>query len=212
MDYFIKNRSRLQGNWSVATNSLDLVQQAQKLNPRFIFFPHWSEIVSSEIVNKYDCVCFHMTDVPYGRGGSPLQNLIIRGHSSTVITALKMNKDIDAGPVYLKRELDLSGSAKEIFERSVPICFDMMLQIHSEETLPVEQVGKPTMFNRRLPKDSEILENQSIVSLYDLIRMLDAPGYPAAFLKFGDLKIEFTDASITEDKVLNAKVKVIKYE
>ncbi len=27
---------------------------------------------------KFECVCFHMTDVPYGRGGSPLQNLIIR--------------------------------------------------------------------------------------------------------------------------------------
>lgn len=32
---------------------------------------------------------FHMTNFPYGRGGSPLQNLMKRGHHTTTITALR---------------------------------------------------------------------------------------------------------------------------
>ena len=50
----------------------------KKINPELIFFPHWSYKVSEKILNNYKCVCFHETDLPYGRGGTPIQNLIIR--------------------------------------------------------------------------------------------------------------------------------------
>ena len=153
-----------------------------------------------------------MTAVPYGRGGSPLQNLIIRGHSKTVISALKMNKNIDAGPVYLKHELDLSGSALEIYKKTAPICFDMMNKIISEEIEPINQVGEPTVFTRRRPDESEIPKVSSIQALYDFIRMLDAPGYPAAFLEHYGMKIEFSEANLTSANELHAKVKVIKHE
>ena len=60
---------------------------------------------------------FHMTDVLYGRGGSPLQNFIIRGHKETKLTAMKCVKELDAGPVYLKEFLSLLGNAEEIYMR-----------------------------------------------------------------------------------------------
>lgn len=212
IDYFFKNRHRLTGNWSIASSPLDLEEQVSRLKPRFVFFPHWSEVVPSRIFEKHECVCFHMTDLPIGRGGTPLQNLIINGHKKTIITALKMNEEIDAGPIYLKRELDLSGSALDVFQRSAPICFDMMLQILNKEIVPTEQVGVPTFFKRRSPSDSEISATISISDMYDLIRMLDAPTYPAAHIFHGNFKIEFFDATINDDNSLNAKVRVIKHE
>ena len=44
-----------------------------------------------------------MTDLPYGRGGSPLQNLIINGHKETMMSALRCVQELDAGPIYLKK-------------------------------------------------------------------------------------------------------------
>ena len=41
-----------------------------------IFIPHWSFIIPKEIYQNFECILFHMTDLPFGRGGSPLQNLI----------------------------------------------------------------------------------------------------------------------------------------
>jgi len=55
-----------------------------------------------------------MTYMPYGRGGSPLQNLIVRGYRHTKLTALRMVEEFDAGPVYLKEDLCLEGNAEEI--------------------------------------------------------------------------------------------------
>ena len=46
------------------------------INPRYVFIPHWSYIIPAEIFEKFECIVFHMTYLPFGRGGSPLQNLI----------------------------------------------------------------------------------------------------------------------------------------
>ena len=89
-----------------------------KMQPRYIFFPHWSRIIQSDIYKNFECVIFHMTDLPFGRGGSPLQNLIARGIRKTKISALKCNEEVDAGPIYLKRPLSLHGSAEAIYQRA----------------------------------------------------------------------------------------------
>ena len=85
-------------NWFLITDTEKLtIGYVNSIKPKYIFFPHWSKKVDSKIINNYECVCFHETDVPYGRGGSPIQNLIIRNHKKTKITALKMTDKIDAG-------------------------------------------------------------------------------------------------------------------
>ena len=62
----------------------------KKITPRYIFFLHWDWRVPHVIWQQHECVCFHMTDVPYGRGGSPLQNLILEG----TMTILPFNLSI----------------------------------------------------------------------------------------------------------------------
>jgi len=42
----------------------------ERIKPRYVFFPHWSWKVPAEIFNIAECALFHMTDLPFGRGGS----------------------------------------------------------------------------------------------------------------------------------------------
>lgn len=172
---------------------------------RYVFFPFWSHKVPKEITDNYECVCFHMTDVPYGRGGSPLQNLILRGHTDTVISALRMTEELDAGPVYMKRPLSLSGSAQEIYERAARVIADMMREIADTEPKPVPQTGDVVMFRRRTPVESELPAGLDLKATYDFIRMLDADGYPRAFVRSGDRRIELSGASLGGNR-LTARV------
>jgi methionyl-tRNA formyltransferase len=142
-----------------------------------------------------------MTDVPYGRGGAPLQNLISRGHRTTKISALRMIEELDAGPVYLKRPLDLSGSAQDIYERAANVVFDLIAEIVATEPAPVAQAGPPTLFRRRRPEQSRLPETADLHALYDHIRMLDADGYPRAFLDVGPLRLEFRRAALNDDSL-----------
>lgn len=186
--------STLPGIWHLISDPDELtIKHLASIRPKYIFFPHWSHEVSAEIVDHYECVCFHETDVPYGRGGSPLQNLIERGHKDTVVTALQMVGDLDAGPVYAKRPLPLLGLAEEIYIRSAAIIFDMIVEIAVNEPTPVPQTGEPTVFRRRSPEQSVIPQDfQTLVAIFDHIRMLDAEQYPHAFLEYGNFRLEFT--------------------
>ena len=89
-----------------------------EIEPRWIFVPHWSHWIPEAIWSEWPTVIFHMTDLPYGRGGSPLQNLIHRGHCSTMLSALCCGAGLDAGDIYIKEPLSLHGSAEEIFLRA----------------------------------------------------------------------------------------------
>ncbi len=197
-----KYSMQLQGDWYIVSNPSQLTTSYLKLiQPSYIFFPHWSWIVPREITAQYNCVCFHMTDVPYGRGGSPLQNLIVRGHKKTKITALKMVDGLDAGPVYGKIDLSLEGSAQEIFERAANKVYELIDDIVKNNPQPTEQFGDVVKFQRRTPEQSELPKHGNLDSLYDHIRMLDADGYPRAFIEYGDFRLELSHAEKQGDEV-----------
>ena len=195
----------LAGEWDFVSSPDELNNYLSENNPKYIFFPHWRWIVPSEVVNHYNCVCFHMTYLPYGRGGSPLQNLIIRGHKETVLTALKMDEGVDTGPIFFKEPLDLKGTAQEIYIRAAELTWCLIRKLVEENPVPEPQVGEPVLFKRRLPVESELPELDSLEKLYDFIRMLDAPGYPHAFLETNKYRIDFTEASCSKGE-LSAKV------
>lgn len=178
------------------------VEHLAAIDPQYVFFPHWSYRIESFIFNRFECVIFHMTDLPFGRGGSPLQNLIARGIYETQITALRCVEDMDAGPVYLKRPLSLQGAAEEIYLRASSVMEDMIVEIQETCPTPVPQQGKPTVFKRRTPEQSNLAEAETLQAAFDLIRMLDAEGYPHAYLKVGPFKLEFTRAARKTDHLL----------
>ena len=166
-------------------------------------------MVPRSVWEKHECVCFHMTDVPYGRGGSPLQNLILKGHTKTKITALRMVGELDAGPVYMKRNLSLHGRAEDIYQRAGRICVDMVRRMVKQQPKPFPQKGVVVKFGRRKPSESRLPMLGTLPKWYDWIRMLDATTYPRAFLKHGDFRIEFHSAVIRKNK-LEAKVVITR--
>lgn len=202
--------AKLPGEWRFVGTREELSPElVSAIAPRYIFFLHWSWKVSPEIFEPYECICFHMADVPYGRGGSPLQNLILRGHRETKLTALRMTGEMDAGPVYFKESLSLDGNAEEIYLRASRLAAAMVKRMVREEPVPLPQKGEVVSFNRRKPAESRIEQPASLEDLHDFIRMLDADGYPAAFLDYGGFRFEFTRAALYDGRMA-ADVKITK--
>lgn len=195
--------SKLAGDWHYVGKQEELsLAYIRELRPRYIFFLHWSWKVPPEILAEVECVCFHMTDVPYGRGGSPLQNLIVRGHRETRLTALRMTSELDAGPVYLKRSLSLEGGAEEIYLRASALSAEMIQQIARDEMHALPQTGVAVNFKRRKPEESQIAKLDSLEQLHDFIRMLDAEGYPRAFLSHDGYRFEFSRSALYDGRIV----------
>lgn len=203
-------------NFHLITNPDELNYKFIKdINPKYIFFPHWSWIIPEDVYKNYECVVFHMTDLPFGRGGSPFQNLIMEEIYDTKISALKVDEGLDTGDIYIKEPFNISvGSAEENFIKLSSIVFQNMIpKLLDNEIVPVKQTGKITTFKRRTPDQSNIslLETKSISKLYDFIRMLDAEGYPKAYLELDGIRIEFSKVNL-KNNTLNGRFEVIEHE
>lgn len=184
------------------------IDNVREFDPDYILLPHWSYFIPDEITVNWECVVFHMTDLPYGRGGSPLQNLIVRGHKETKISAIRVTGTLDGGPVYMKRPLLLEGSAQEIYMRCADVIFHEMIPVFlAQKITPMPQEGEPVVFKRRKPEEGQITSGMEPDKIYDYIRMLDAEGYPRAYLEFGNYRLEFEAAELSSDgQQLSARV------
>lgn len=171
-----------------------------------VFFVHWSDKVPDDVIRDYICIGFHMTDLPFGRGGSPLQNLIMRGIYKTKLTAFRLSKSFDAGNILLKRdfEIDKMEPAKETYARVSMLAIQMIKEIEEKrDYVGVPQGISKESFKRRKPEQSrlESLQYGNAQTTCAFIRMLDAPDYPHAFIGGATWKIEFTDAEIVEGRL-----------
>ena len=187
------------------------LDRLDEINPRYVFFPHWSWIIPQEIFDSYECVVFHMTDLPFGRGGSPLQNLLVRGIYETKLSAIKVEKGVDTGPVYLKKELDIStGNADEILSKISSIIFEQMIPEFINGCLVShEQTGEVVTFKRRTPDQSRIPDGLTQRQLYDYIRMLDGEGYPTAYKDMGEVRVYFRNAHFDGENV-HAEAEIVR--
>mgnify|MGYP006090241853 FL=1 len=183
------------------------LKNISKINPTKIFFPHWSYRVPDKILKKFECICFHTAPLPYGRGGSPIQNLIIRKFKKAPVCAIKMTNKIDSGPIYSKKNISLKGSLNEIFERISNAILFMITKIIKNKIIPKHQSGKPLYFKRINEQETIINQLEKLDSVYDKIRMLDSDEYPNAYYKFGNTIIKLQGAKTKKNYILcNAKI------
>lgn len=197
-------------NWRYVSTPDELnLALKENFNPRYIFFFHWNWKVSSTVFEKFECVCFHMTDLPYGRGGSPLQNLILKGKKKTKMSAFKMTKEIDAGPIYDKKLMSLNGKAKDIYKRAGNLSWKIVHWIIENEPIPKPQEDNSIYFNRRTSKESLLPFRGKLSEIYDYIRMLDAPTYPLAYVNHGNFRVEFCDSKL-KNNIVEARVIIKK--
>lgn len=143
----------------------------------------------------------HPSPLPKFRGGSPIQNQIIRGKKISAVTIFKINKIIDGGDIYFQKKFSLNGTLQQIFERIVKLGIEGTKKILSQKKIRVKKQNhnKSTYFRRRSPKESEItmyeIKNKSAEYILSKIRMLDDP-YPNAFIKVKNKKILIKKATI----------------
>lgn len=163
-----------------------------KFNPEFILFYGWSWMVPKSLIKKYKCIMLHPSKLPKFKGGSPLQNQIIRNIKKSHITLFRMNEKIDGGNIILSKKISLSGNINKIFARMTRIGFDLTKKMLNSKYKDKKQTkSNVKIYKRLLPKDSEITVNDLLTKnsnyLFNKIRMLGDP-YPNAFIKLKDGK------------------------
>ena len=185
---------------------LRLIDEYSKSGTKFdfVFFPHYSRIVPRDFLDKYLCIGFHTGDLPNDRGGSPIQNKILRGEYSTWVSALRLIEEIDSGDILCQAPFSLQeGSIEEILRKISLVIASLIRLILTQEIQPIPQIGRGQYFPRLQPKDSEIsFENLELREIYDRIRMLDGLDYPSAYILVGGHRVVLSKAILGENKLV----------
>ena len=146
----------------------------------------------------------HASDLPKGRGFSPLVWQVLEGADEIPVTMILMAKEVDAGDIVAQTCLQLSGHELNTEMRAMlgQAIEDLCVSVVLSPTPPTtrKQQGTPSWYNRRRPTDSALDPAQSLASQFDLLRVVDNERYPAYFDYRGHryiLKIEDTGPTPT---------------
>ncbi len=127
----------------------------------------------------------HESDLPKGRGFSPLTWQILELKSKISICLIEMDAKVDAGLILLKKEMHFKGDEllNEIRCIQAKYTFDLCKTYlkASRPKIGVSQIGNPTYYRKRNQKDSKIDPNKTIIEQFNLLRVVDNEKYPAFF-------------------------------
>lgn len=130
-------------------------------------------------------IVIHASDLPKGRGWSPLFWQIIEGKNIIPVTLFEAIDEVDAGDYYIKDSVELDGTelydeihaklGNKIIEMAVRYINNYPMKAH-------KQNGEPTYYRKIINSiDHEIDINKTIREQFDLLRIGDNNRFPSFF-------------------------------
>ncbi len=129
----------------------------------------------------------HESNLPSGRGWSPLTWQILEGKNHIPITLFEARPQVDSGQIYLQRQMQFKGDEladalrKKQGQYSVDLCLEFMDTYPEVISKAKQQEGKPSYYSRRTPEDSRLDVNKTIKEQFNLMRVADNTAYPLFF-------------------------------
>jgi len=152
----------------------------------FLFLISCHQIVGRHVRQRYrHSLVIHASDLPRGRGWSPLAWAILEGANEVVVTMLNAEDALDSGDIWAQRRLCFDGT--ELHDEINSRLFDAEIALmdwaldHCDIATARAQVGEPSYYAKRKPADSEIDPARPLVEAFELLRVADPNRYPAFF-------------------------------
>ena len=135
-------------------------------------------------LNKHNIVV-HESNLPQGRGWSPLTWQILEGKNEIPVTLFEATDDIDGGLIYLKKIIEFDGHEliNELREEQGRVTIELVLQYIDEmnNISGIPQTGECTYYPKRSPVDSKLDLEKTLRDQFNLLRVCDNDRYPAWF-------------------------------
>ncbi len=146
-----------------------------------------SEIARPSVIARYAKVLvIHASDLPRGRGWSPMIWQIIDGANEITVSLIEACEPVDSGPIWHQKKIRLNGH--ELVDELNTLLFEAEVELiefavqHWRSVNPRVQADEPaSSYRRRTPQDSQLDPYQSLAEQFDLLRVCDPVRYPAYF-------------------------------
>lgn len=150
------------------------------------FYLSCLRVVAPEVLarNRWNFVV-HASDLPKGRGFSPLVWQVLEGANKIPVTMIEMTDEVDAGAIVAQSHFylcghELNAELRALLAQAIEdLCVKIVLSPVAPS--PREQEGVPTWYTRRQAADSVLDPEKPIAAQFDILRVVDNDRYPAFF-------------------------------
>lgn len=142
------------------------------------------------VLHKNNLV-IHSSNLPAGKGWSPLTWQILEGKNDITSTLFEAVEAVDAGVIYLQDTIHFAGHElnDELHAAQGESIKRLVLEFVEKYPTIVEtgrvQVGEESFYPRRKCEDSQLDVYKTIADQFDLLRVVDNERYPAFFTHRG---------------------------
>jgi methionyl-tRNA formyltransferase len=169
-------------------HSVELVARIAELSGGdLLFLISCSEIVPVALRSRYQAsLVIHASDLPAGRGWSPLVWQILEGKTDIAVTLLEATDPVDSGAVWQQRWLHFDGTElcdeinQALFAAELELMDYALENMSKVQPQPQHEAGA-SWYPRRSPEASKLDPKRSLAEQFDLLRVADPDRYPAYF-------------------------------
>ena len=152
----------------------------------FCFCLSFGQLLPSYIRQQFKhTLVVHESDLPAGKGWSPLTWQILDGKNRIPVTLFEAADEVDSGPIYAQRWIEFKGHelVDELREGQAratqEICQWFVDHYPQSLSKAREQQGRESFYARRRPEDSELDPIKTIQEQFNHLRVIDNDRYPA---------------------------------
>ena len=129
-----------------------VAQQIKHLNPDLFVVAAYGQILPGELLSipKLGAINIHPSLLPKYRGPSPIQSAILNGDKKTGVTFIKMDDQIDHGPIIEQFEEEINQTdtfetlAERLFNKSADKIADIINNYQASQTTKPQDDSKAT--------------------------------------------------------------------
>lgn len=187
---------------NVKSHNILLVTKSDQITKGdILFIISCTEIIKKNIRKKFkQTLVIHESDLPKGRGWSPLVWQIINGEETIPISLFDAEDKVDSGDIWKKEFVKIKNHEvsneinSKVFKTKIKLMDFAVKSMNTIKKTP--QKGKPTFYLQRKPEDSELDINKTINEQFNLMRIVDNERYPC-FINFRGHKYKVTLSKIS---------------
>lgn len=149
-------------------------------------------------IPKYGFINIHPSLLPKYRGPSPIQQAILNGDKISGITIIKMDEEVDHGPILYQEQIELSDDdnfqtlSKKMFLRAAEILPKIIKDFVSGKITPHRQNKTMVLFCPKLTRESGYFDISSPPSPEKLDRMIRAYyPWPGVWIRWNNKIVKF---------------------
>lgn len=158
------------------------IQQLKDLHPDLFIVTPYGVIFPKEVLNipEYGSINIHPSHLPRYRGASPIQTQILEGVKKSAITFIKMDEEVDHGPILKTIPFEILDSdtfkstRERVFKKAAKTLPQIINQYIKGDLKPTPQNDSQASYTKLLKREDGYLNIDNLPETSVLERMIRA--------------------------------------